>query len=80
MKPDCNLLTRLVTPPLSQERRGSKSMAAEITLENHYAELAKRFRAMASVETGPRKVEFEHLAECYEHAALDQDKAEQLAE
>jgi rubrerythrin len=55
-------------------------MAAEITLEEHYAELAKRFRAMASAETGQRKTEFEHLAECYEHAVLDHDKAETLAE
>ena len=55
-------------------------MPAEITLEEHYVELAKRFRAMASVETGPRKQEFEHLAECYEHAILDHDRAEQLAE
>ena len=55
-------------------------MGAEITLEEHYTELAKRFRAMASVEKGPRKTEFEHLAECYEHAVLDHDKAEQLAE
>ena len=55
-------------------------MAAEITLEEHWAELAKRFRAKASVETGLRKAEFEHLAECYEHAILDHDKAEQLAE
>jgi hypothetical protein len=54
-------------------------MPAEITLEEHYAELAERFRAMASVETGPRKVEFEHLAKCYEQAILNHD-AKQLAE
>ena len=59
---------------------GSKGMTAEITLEEHWAELAKRFRAKACVETGLRKAEFEHLAECYEHAILDHDKAEQLAE
>ena len=54
-------------------------MATETTLEEHWADLAKRFRAKASVETGPRKEEFEHLAECYEHAAWDHDNAEQLA-
>jgi hypothetical protein len=59
---------------------GGKSMSAEITLEEHYAELAKRFRARASVETGPRKQEFEHLAECYEHAVMDHDRVEHLAE
>jgi hypothetical protein len=35
---------------------------------------------MASIESGPRKADFEHLAECYEHAVLDHDKTEQLAE
>ncbi len=55
-------------------------MATEITLEEHWGELAKRFRAKASVETGLRKAEFEHLAECYEHAILDHDKAKQLAD
>jgi hypothetical protein len=58
---------------------GSKRMTTDTTLEEHWADLAKRFRAMASVETGPRKEEFEHLAECYEHAAWDHDNAEQLA-
>jgi hypothetical protein len=58
---------------------GGKSMAAEITLEEHWAELATRFRAKASVETGLRKAEFEQLAECYEQAILDHDKAKQLA-
>ena len=55
-------------------------MATETTLEEHWADLAKRFRAKASVETGLRKAEFEHLAECYEHAIFDHHKAEQLAE
>ena len=55
-------------------------MATETTLEEHWADLAKRFRAKASVETGLRKSEFEHLAECYEYAVLDHDKTEQLAE
>jgi hypothetical protein len=59
---------------------GSKSMTTETTLEEHWADLAKRFRAKANVETGSRKQEFEHLAECYEHAVSDHDKAEQLAE
>jgi hypothetical protein len=59
---------------------GGKSMPAEITLEEHYTELAKRFRAMASIERGSRKQEFEHLAECYEHAVMDRDRAEQSAE
>jgi hypothetical protein len=54
-------------------------MANEIGIEEHFAELAKRFRAMASIEAGPRKADFEHLAECYEHAAFDYDKGEQLA-
>jgi hypothetical protein len=58
---------------------GGKSMAAEITLEEHWAELAKCYRAKASVETGLRKAEFDHLAECYEQAILDHDKAKQLA-
>jgi hypothetical protein len=55
-------------------------MATETTLAEHWAELANRFRAKASFETGPRKAEFEHLAECYEHAILDHDKAKQLAD
>jgi len=61
------------------QRIDADSMADGITLEEHFTELAKRFRAMAR-EAGPRKAEFEHLAECYEHAALDYDKAAQLAE
>jgi hypothetical protein len=59
---------------------GGKSMATDITLEEHWAELAKRFRAKASVEMGLRKTEFEHLAECYEHAILDHDEVKQWAE
>jgi hypothetical protein len=55
-------------------------MANELTLEEHFAELANRFRAMANIEAGPRKADFEHLAECYEHAASAHDRAEQLAE
>jgi hypothetical protein len=55
-------------------------MATEIKLDEHFVELAKRFRAMASTETGPRKADFEHLAECYEHAVLDHDQSEQAAE
>ena len=55
-------------------------MATDTTLEEHWAELAKRFHAKASVETGLRKAEFEHLAECYEHAILDHDEAKQWAE
>ena len=55
-------------------------MATETTLKEHWADLAKRFRAKASVETGEQKAEFEHLAECYEHAILNHDKPEQLAE
>jgi hypothetical protein len=52
-------------------------MATEITTKEHWAELAKHFRAKASVETGARKVEYEHLAECYEKTHWDHDSAEQ---
>lgn len=45
-------------------------MPAEITLEDHFAELAKQFRAAASVQTGPHKTELERLAECYMQLAV----------
>jgi hypothetical protein len=40
-------------------------MANEITLEEHFARLAKHFRAKASNEKGRLKAEWEHLADCY---------------
>lgn len=62
-------------------------MAAEVTLEEHFAGLAMQFRAKASVETGRRKAELEHLAECYMQlgvgagpSVLNCDKSKQLAE
>jgi hypothetical protein len=80
MKQACNLLTHLIRPLHSPQRNGRQNMATEIKLDEHFVELAKRFRAMASTETGPRKADFEHLAECYEHAVLDHDQSEQAAE
>jgi hypothetical protein len=40
-------------------------MANETTLEEHFAQLAKHFRAKASNEKGRLKAEWEHLADCY---------------
>jgi hypothetical protein len=40
-------------------------MAADLTLEEHFAALAKQFRAKASNEKGSPKAQWEHLADCY---------------
>jgi len=48
-------------------------MATEMTLEEHFAELAKHFRAKASTQTGRHKAEWEHLANCYTEIAGKSD-------
>ena len=48
-------------------------MANEITLEEHFARLAKHFRAKASNEKGRLKDEWEHLADCYTEIASGSD-------
>jgi hypothetical protein len=47
-------------------------MATETTLAEHFADLAKYFRAKAINEKGPRKAEWEHLADCYRDLANNQ--------
>ena len=49
-------------------------MANEITLEEHYVQLAKHFRAKASNEKGRLKAEWEHLADCYTQIANGSDQ------
>jgi hypothetical protein len=53
-------------------------MATEITLRDHFARLAKHFRAKANNEADRLKADWAHLADCYEeltaeteHAALE---------
>jgi hypothetical protein len=48
-------------------------MANEITLEEHFAWLAKHFRAKASNENGRLKAEWEHLADCYTEISSGSD-------
>ena len=48
-------------------------MANEITLEEHFARLAKHFRAKASNEKGRLKAEWEHLADCYTEISKGSD-------
>jgi hypothetical protein len=71
----------LISPqPRSQrEDTGNKSMATEITLEEHFAGLARYFRAKANNEKGKLKAEWEHLANCYTEIANKFDK-KQLSE
>ena len=40
-------------------------MADDFTLEEHFTQLAKHFRAKANNEKGRLKAEWEHLADCY---------------
>ncbi len=57
-------------------------MADDITLAEHFADLAKRFRAYASNERRPKlKAEWEHLADCYIQLAnrTDQDRLSEWA-
>jgi len=49
-------------------------MGTEMTLEEHFAELAKQFRAKASTQTGRLKAEWEHLANCYTEIAGKSDQ------
>jgi hypothetical protein len=44
-------------------------MATEITLEEHFAGLARHFRAKATTAKGKLKAEWEHLANCYTEIA-----------
>jgi hypothetical protein len=56
-----------------------KSVADDITFAEHFADLAKRFRAMASSETGSIKAEWERLANCYTEISNGSDQ-NQLSE
>ena len=60
---------------------GGKRLAGEITLERHFAELAKHFRAKARNEKGRLKAEWEHLATCYAEisSGSEQNRAEESA-
>ena len=57
-------------------------MTDNITLADHFADLAKRFRANARKEKGPKlKAAWEHLADCYLQMAnrTDQDRLSEWA-
>jgi hypothetical protein len=56
-----------------------KNVADDITFTEHFADLAKRFRAQASNETGSIKAEWERLANCYTEISNGSDQ-NQLSE